>query len=166
MIFVTTGTQEPFDRLVKAIDDFTLKMPELEIVAQVSKSKYKLSNVKFYEFLTPTQFEVLFSKADLIVSHAGMGTIISALVKSKPILIFPRLAKYGEHRNDHQLATAKAFEEFENVYTAYNEEELMFKLQFILKGGIAFRSQNGIGNFASTELIASIQCFINQRPYS
>src|SRR5215203_1840996 len=109
MIFLTIGTQEPFDRLLKAIDEIA-PMLNTEIIAQVSKSTYVARNFKTFAFVSPIEFKTYFNQADLIVSHAGMGTIISALEGEKPILIMPRLARYREHRNDHQLATAAVFE--------------------------------------------------------
>ena len=60
----------------------------------------------------------------MIVAHAGMGTIISAMQHQKPIIIFPRIAALGEHRNEHQMATAKKMKELGYVHVAFNEKEL------------------------------------------
>lgn len=158
MIFVTIGTQEPFDRLVAAMDAVVPQLGGEQVVAQVSNSKYKAQHMGTHNFLTPTEFNAFFSQARLIVSHAGMGNIISALVQKKPILIVPRIAKYGEHRNDHQMATAKAFESLEYVNVVYNTDELGDKLQELLKSDLVPKHQ--LGSFASQELLASIQNFI------
>ena len=104
MIFVTIGTQTPFDRLIKIIDNIALEINE-PIIAQVYNSQYKAQNIQTIDFLSPKEFNDLFEKARLIISHAGMGTIITALLKCKPIIIYPRLASLGEHRNDHQIYT-------------------------------------------------------------
>ena len=53
-----------------------------------------------------------------------MGSIITAIDNNKPIVIMPRLHKYGEHRNDHQLATAHKFRYFKNVYCVENEADI------------------------------------------
>ncbi|RIJ42060.1 PssE/Cps14G family polysaccharide biosynthesis glycosyltransferase [Pontibacter oryzae] len=158
MIFVTTGTQEPFDRLIKAMDEIACSLQETEVVAQVAASEFQPKNMAAHKFLPPKEFNELFNKADLIVSHAGMGTIISALVKQKPIVVLPRLAKFSEHRNDHQLATARAFEKLEYVHAAYSLEELRVKLQQLTlkEPGELHR----IGQYASKELINSLQNFI------
>jgi UDP-N-acetylglucosamine transferase subunit ALG13 len=158
MIFVTTGTQEPFDRLIKAIDGIAHRRPDIRIVAQVAKSQYQVKNVGVHEFLTPVEFNAYFNDARLIVSHAGMGTIISALVQEKPILVFPRLARHGEHRNDHQLATARAFEKLQYVHAAYSEEELEAKLLTLISG--ESNCLHKIGKTASQELISSLQNYI------
>lgn len=158
MIFVTIGTQEPFDRLVKTMDALVPGLQGETVVAQVSKSDYKAQHMETHDFLSPNDFNKYFSQAKLIVSHAGMGTIISALVQQKPILVVPRLAKYGEHRNDHQLATAEAFEALGYVNVVYDENELEEKLKTILNQEKAPEHQ--IGKHASKELISSIQEFI------
>lgn len=123
MIFCTIGTQAPFDRFIKIVDELSPYIDE-EIIAQVFKSKYEPKNIHTVEFLAPDEFNELFCKARLIVAHAGMGTIISAMCKHKPIIIFPRIAALGEHRNEHQLATAQKMKELGYVYVANNAEEL------------------------------------------
>lgn len=123
MIFCTIGTQVPFDRFVKIVDEIASDLQE-EVVAQVAKSDYQAKHVRTVDFLAPDEFNELFSKARMIVAHAGMGTIISALKQKKPIIIFPRIAALGEHRNEHQLATAEKMNELGYVYVANNADEL------------------------------------------
>ena len=88
MIFVTIGTQLPFDRLIKIIDELAPQLNE-EVVAQVYQCGFTPQNIKTVDFLAPDEFNTLFDKARLIISHAGMGTILSALQKDKPIIVFP-----------------------------------------------------------------------------
>lgn len=156
MIFVTIGTQLPFDRLIRIIDKLAPQLDE-EIVAQVYKCGFSPRNIKTVDFLAPDEFNALFDKARLIISHAGMGTILSALQKDKPIIVFPRIAAMGEHRNEHQLATARKFKEMGSVNVAMNEEELTTML--------LNREQTTlqhIGNSASSSLIQSIEEFIDK----
>lgn len=154
MIFVTIGTQAPFDRFIKIIDEMAPLLNE-EIIAQVYKLGYKPKYIKTIDFLAPDEFNELFKKARLIVSHAGMGTIISALQLQKPIIIFPRIAALGEHRNEHQLATAQKFRELGSVYVAMNEEELK---NLLLRKDLKLLQE--IGERASENLIKSIEDFI------
>ncbi len=123
MIFCTTGTQVAFDRLIKIVDEIAADLDE-EVVAQANRGKYVPKNIRYVRFLPPKEFNELFSKARLIIAHAGMGTILSAMLQDKPIIIFPRLAALKEHRNDHQLATAMKMKELKYVYVANNEAEL------------------------------------------
>lgn len=123
MILVTVGTQASFDRFVRIVDGIAIKIDE-EIVVQAFKDNYEPKNVKVIDFLPPDEFNKLFNQARLIVSHAGMGTIISAMQKEKPIIIFPRVAALGEHRNEHQMATARQMAKMKYVYVAFDEEQL------------------------------------------
>ena len=154
MIFVTIGTQAPFDRFIKIVDEVAPQLGE-EIIAQVYQCGFEPQNIKTVNFLAPDEFNELFDKARLIVSHAGMGTILSALQKRKPIIIFPRIAALGEHRNEHQLATAEKFKELGSVYVAMNEEELK---QLI--GRPDLKCLQEIGDSANEGLIRSIEDFI------
>lgn len=156
MIFVTIGTQLPFDRLIRIIDNLAPQLNE-EIIAQVYKCGFTPKNIKTVEFIAPDEFNSLFDKARLIISHAGMGTILSALQKNKPIIVFPRIAALGEHRNEHQLATARKFKEMRTVNVAMDEEELT---ALLLNGELT--ALQHIGNSASPSLIQSIEDFIDK----
>lgn len=154
MIFVTIGTQAPFDRFIKIVDEVASLLDE-EVIAQVYQCGFEPKNIKTINFLAPDEFNKLFERARLIVSHAGMGTILSALQKRKPIIIFPRIAALGEHRNEHQLATAEKFKELGSVYVAMNEEELR---QLMVRKDL--RCLQEIGASADKALIQSIEDFI------
>jgi UDP-N-acetylglucosamine transferase subunit ALG13 len=156
MIFVTIGTQEPFDRLIETMDRISLKLG-IEVIAQVSsRSKLKVENMKTLDFIAPTDFDKLFNEAQLIVAHAGMGTIISALVNKKSLIVLAREKKLMEHRSDHQIATAKYLEELGYLNVARNIEELEIKiLDFINNKQIS--NTPCIGNHASISLINSIR---------
>jgi UDP-N-acetylglucosamine transferase subunit ALG13 len=123
VIFVTIGAQIPFNRLIETIDEIAPSLNE-PVVAQTMSGTYRARNLETMPFLPPDEFNRLFAEARLIVSHAGMGNIISALKLGKPIIIFPRLASLGEHRNDHQMATAMRMNELGYVYVAYDKTQL------------------------------------------
>lgn len=127
MIFITVGTQAPFDRLIKVIDEWVSISGE-ECFAQISTGKYKPKHFNSKEYLTEQEFNEVFQKASVIISHAGMGTIISSLKEEKILLTLPRLLKYKEHRNDHQIATTEAFSEKGFIYPIFNEKDLEFHL--------------------------------------
>jgi UDP-N-acetylglucosamine transferase subunit ALG13 len=157
-IFVVVGTQEPFDRMVKTIDLWARNNSTHSVFAQISRTEYKPESIGFTDFISPELFDQHFNEADLIVSHAGMGTIISALRHSKPIIVMPRLASMHEHRNDHQLATAKSFEKLGYVQAVYSKEEL-FKA---LDSAERIEPAAKIGTGASTGLINTIKNFIDK----
>ncbi|MDC0609985.1 hypothetical protein OAP63_04580 [Vibrio sp.] len=130
MIFLTVGTQLPFPRLTKIVDSLAKEL-DLNVKAQIGDCDYKPNFIPFQEFFPPDELNDYFNQSDIIISHAGMGTIINCLRLKKTIILFPRMAKYGEHRNDHQLDTVSSFEGVKGLYIATNEEELRYLLQNI-----------------------------------
>lgn len=124
MIFLTVGTQLPFDRLVTIVDEWA-SSSGVSVFAQVGPTKKVFNNIEWRDFIDPDEFDKYFESASLVVAHAGMGSILSALSYGKPIVVFPRVAAFGEHRNDHQLATARRFAENEDVDVAFEEVDLI-----------------------------------------
>ena len=109
MIFVTVGTQKfQLNRLLKILDD---ERQDEKIFAQIGFSTYKPKNFKYKNFLTQKEFSEYIKKASIVITHAGVGSILTAMEYGKPILVFPRLKKYGEHVDDHQLQIAETFME-------------------------------------------------------
>lgn len=160
MIFVTVGTQLPFDRLVRAMDDWARENPSVEIFGQTGPGSFKPASFSAREFISPVEFDDLISRAELIVAHAGMGSILTALQLCKPIIIFPRLASLGEHRNEHQLATAKRFLGRPGISVAFDIPELYQLLGNCrsIKGGTC------IDEHACPELISRIRQWIEDLP--
>ena len=123
MIFVTVGTQLAFPRLIEALDVLAPQLGE-EVFAQIGPDTGDYPNLKTQANVTPDEFEQRFTGARLVIGHAGVGTILSAKRFGKPLVLMPRRHALGEHRNDHQLATAKAVEKLPGVYIAWQAEEL------------------------------------------
>lgn len=130
MIFLTVGTQFPFDRLVKAIDEAVeCGLLDEEVFAQVGESEYQPKNFEAVSSLKKTQYDDCMQKASKVISHAGMGSIITALDLDRPLLVMPRMKKYKEVVNDHQVAIAKNFEELKHILVAYQVEDIPSKLE-------------------------------------
>lgn len=157
MIFVTVGAQMPFDRLVKAVDQWAAQNGREDIFAQIGLSEYLPLNIQWTKFLTPDEFKHKYETANVIVAHAGTGSIITALQLGKPILIMPRRASLRETRNDHQIATSEQFRRFDSVVVAWEEKELITVLDGIDK----LHGSQAIGSSASRELVGTIQEFIH-----
>lgn len=155
MIFVTVGTQLPFDRLICAIDEIAPYLDIERIIAQTNGGRYVAKNIECKRYFSAVEFNVLINQSRLILSHAGIGSIISAMTHEKPIIIMPRRASLGEHRNEHQLATARKMDELNFVNVVYNEQQLQ---DFILNKNI--QSLHVLGGHASNRLIQSIADFI------
>ncbi|WP_290703267.1 glycosyltransferase [Amphritea sp.] len=132
MIFVTVGTQLPFERLIQVVDDWASKNPKVEVFAQIGQTRYVTTNIITVVSMTPDEYEQKLSEADVIIGHVGMGTIISGVKYGKPLILMPRHADKGEHRNDHQLSTAKQFGKLSlvSVVDSYKELELAIEQTF------------------------------------
>lgn len=134
MIIVTVGMQLGFDRLIKAMDALapTLGMP---VIAQTGEGSYQTHNMEARAKIASAGFEALLGDARLIVSHAGIGTVLTAARCKKPILLVPRRADLGEHRNDHQLATVRKLAGRPGILVAQDETGL----QEQIAAALAFR---------------------------
>ena len=128
MIFLTVGTQFPFDRLIKAIDSIIGKgLINEEIFGQIGQTLYEPHNFKAVKYLDKKEFDGYLKEASGIIGHAGMGTIRIALDYDKPLLVMPRLRRYHEVVHDHQVEIARKFEELGYILVAYQEQELPLK---------------------------------------
>ena len=123
MILVTVGTQLPFPRLIGLLDEMAPRLSK-RVVAQIGFDTEPPRNIEYHRTLEPGLFDTLFRDARVIVAHAGMGTVLAAKKHGKPIIIFPRSAALGEHRNEHQLATARALAGHPGIYMAEDQASL------------------------------------------
>lgn len=115
MIFVILGTQDKkfprlLDAIQKKIDEGKISDKE-EIIVQAGSTKYESKNMKIIDYIAIKEFEEYIEKADIIICHAGVGTILTALKKNKKIIAAARLKEYGEHVNDHQLQILENFKD-------------------------------------------------------
>ncbi|MGB3553979.1 MAG: glycosyltransferase [Jannaschia sp.] len=124
MIFVTVGTQLAFPRLIAAMDHFAAGCDE-PIVAQVGPDVTETRYLDRRLHLDPAAFTTLFVQARVVVAHAGIGTILSARQVGRPLVLVPRRHALGEHRNDHQMATARQVAALPGVHIAWEEGDLV-----------------------------------------
>lgn len=143
-IFVTVGSTYPFDRLIKEIDNLG-ENKNYEIFAQIGESKFEPKNIKFKRFLEYEEVQKKIKWADLVISHAGIGTIIDCLSKNKKLILFPRLKRYKEAIDDHQTEIAKAFEKKYKIKYTLNEKDIIDKLN-LTKKYIRNKKQNHLIN--------------------
>lgn len=160
MIFVTVGTQLPFDRLITAVDQWAGAQPGREVWAQIGPSRLRPRHMEHAQFVAPEECAERMLTAHAIVAHAGMGTILTALEIGKPLLVMPRRVALGEHRNDHQLATARRLAELGRVKVALDEAELPLRLDEVNR----VAAQPSIGPYAPDDFLAGLRAFIVGRP--
>jgi len=155
VIFLTVGTQLPFDRLVATVDEWAGRTRR-EVFAQVGESSLSPANLEWAPTIDPTTFKEKMSEAEFVISHAGMGSILTALQYDKPILVMPRRAALREMRNDHQVATANWLAQQGRVSVAQDEAELSKMLDDL----DSIRPTGRIEPWASPELLTTIRDFL------
>lgn len=112
MIFIATGSQKfQFNRLLEKVDNLIQNKVITEpVIAQIGSSTYVPKHFEYHKYISPSQLDNLLSTCDLLLTHGGTGIIISALKKGKKVIGIPRLKKYGEHVDDHQIQLLQEFE--------------------------------------------------------
>lgn len=113
MILVLLGTQNnSFHRLLEEIQKNIEKGNIKEkVVVQKGYTKFESPNMTTYTQVPEKQLEELIEQADLVITHGGVGSIITAIEKNKKVISVPRLKKFKEHVNDHQMDIIKSFDD-------------------------------------------------------
>jgi UDP-N-acetylglucosamine transferase subunit ALG13 len=120
MIFVTVGTNEaPFDRLLEGVDALNL---DEELVVQHGPSPIRPRRADCHEFLAFDQIVEYVRAARVVISHAGVGSVLVALANDKHPVVVPRLRQFGEAVDDHQLSFARRLHR-EGVLTCAERRE-------------------------------------------
>lgn len=135
MILVTLGTQDkPFTRLLDAIqreiDNGNIKD---RVVVQAGCTKYDTKDMELFDLIPLEDFDKLMGECDLLITHGGVGSIITGLKKDKKVIAVPRLAKYGEHINDHQKQIIEKFSEAGNIIGVSDLDDLGKYLKMVKK---------------------------------
>lgn len=126
MILITLGTQDKsFVRLLKKVDELIdQKVIKEEVIVQAGYTKYESKNMKIFDYVEKKKLEEYIEKSSFIITHAGVGTIFDCLKKNKKIIAVPRLSKYQEHNNDHQLQIVEEFSKENLILPVYEMDEL------------------------------------------
>ena len=135
MIFVTLGSQKfQFNRMLVEIDRLIEKGKITdEVFAQIGASDYKPKNFKYKDFLTQDEFKDYMKNANLVITHAGTGAIVTALKNDKLVIAIPRLARFGEHVDNHQIQIIDEFKELNFIEPVYEIEQLSDALELVKK---------------------------------
>ena len=135
MVFVTLGSQKfQFNRLLKEIDSLIEKgIIKEKVFAQIGASDYKPEHFDYKDFITQDEFRDYMKDASYVITHAGTGAIITALKSDKNVIAVPRLAKYGEHVDDHQIQLIDEFKELNFIEPVYDIDKLEQAVKVIKK---------------------------------
>jgi UDP-N-acetylglucosamine transferase subunit ALG13 len=158
MIFVTVGSQMAFDRLIATVDTWAAQAGRSDVFAQIGPSTTPPRHIQWTQFLTPAAFRENVAKATVVIAHAGMGSIITALELGKPILVMPRRGALKETRNDHQVDTARQFLAQGRIGVAFDEQELIGRLNTLDQLDL---SRPRCSAAASPELLEALRRFVD-----
>lgn len=127
-VLVTIGSmvEKKFTRLFKTVDELCEEgiLNGKNVIAQVGFDNYDSKYYKCFDMIADEDFKRIIRESDLIIAHAGTGTVISSIKQGKKVIIFPRMAQYDEHYDDHQLELAELFTKQGYVLQARNKDEL------------------------------------------
>lgn len=156
MIFVTVGSQKfQFNRLLIEIDKLIEnKIITENVFAQIGVSDYKPKNYEYTDFTTQDEFSKRIDESDLIITHGGTGVIVNALKKNKKVIAIPRLSKYGEHVDDHQIQLINEFKEMNFIEAVYEIDDMKDALNNVKKNKYSQYISN------TQQIIQSIQEFL------
>ena len=159
MILVLLGTQNnSFHRLLeevqKNIDNGNIQE---EVVVQKGYTKFESKDMTLYNELPIEKFNELIQKADLVITHGGVGSIINSITKGKKVIAVPRLKKYNEHVNDHQIEIIDSFNEKGYIIGIHSVEELGKALEKAKN----FKPQKYVKNTGN--ILKLVEDFIDQK---
>jgi UDP-N-acetylglucosamine transferase subunit ALG13 len=159
MIFVTVGNHyQGFDRLIIKADEIA-SHTSYDILIQKGYSSYQPKIARYFDFVPIQEAMQYIQASELVISHAGIGTIILCKEYGIPLILFPRRKQYGEHGTDHQMEIARAVEERKDghIFIVYEEAQLEAKLVEVLT-----RKQkvHPAANVGRAYLIKAIRAFI------
>ena len=156
MIFVTVGTNEaPFDRLVTVFEGYAADRghPTEEVLLQHGASQLRPAGATCVEFLPFDELVEAIRRARVVVMHAGVGSIMTALANGKRPIVVPRLRRYVEAVDDHQLDLGRRLDESGLVTLVEDPEDVRAAL-----ATASATSEHDLG--ASRQLVADLQGFI------
>lgn len=153
MILVTVGMHfQGFDRLIKRMDELAKGMDE-DVIMQIGCTTYEPQNTDYFRFTSTTRMEELTRQADVVVSHAAAGAIITAFKCGAPLIVVPRLKRFAEHADDHQVQLAELLSREGRVRAVYDVRDLGEALA-------QTRRVSGRCGSATTELAAFLRDYV------
>lgn len=156
MVFITLGSQKfQFNRLLKAVDELIENGVLTDgVFAQTGYSDYQPRNYKFKQFLDREEFAKYEAEAEIVITHGGTGAIIGAVKKGKKVIAVPRLSKYGEHVDDHQLQIIEQFKNQNLICGLDDCNQLIDGLAYVKNHEFSTYNSN------TSTIIASIEEYI------
>ena len=157
MIFVTLGTQDKsfkrlLDAIQKEIDNGNIKE---KVVVQAGHTKYNSNDMEIFDLIDREKFSELMKECDLLITHGGVGSILTGLKNNKKVIAAPRLKEYKEHTNNHQLEIIEKFSDAGYILPLYEFDNL----QKLLKEAKKFKPKKYKSN--TENMIKLIENYID-----
>jgi UDP-N-acetylglucosamine transferase subunit ALG13 len=151
----------PFDRLVKAADDWAQANPTEPVFIQIGDGAYEPVHAPWVRIMPHPEYRRRLDECDLFVAHVGMGSILQGLEVRKQMLLLPRLASQREHTTDHQLHTAARFKDTPGLKIVDDVETLQADMSRLLKAPM--KASDGIPRFAESAFTDKVAAFLSGR---
>jgi UDP-N-acetylglucosamine transferase subunit ALG13 len=158
MIFASVGSVLPFDRLVRAVDDWAAENPAHEVFLQIGQGEYEPRHVPWVRLMTHEEYRRRLQDCSLFVAHVGIGSILQALEERKQMLALARHRSLGEHTTDHQLHTASRFNNVAGLRIVEDASALQSAMSLLV--GRPMTPADGIATHASKQLLDNIASFL------
>lgn len=126
MILITLGTQDKeFTRLLDLVEE-QIKKGNIKdkVIVQAGHTKYESKNMEIFDLIDREEFSKLISECDILITHGGVGSIITGLQNNKKVIVAPRLSKYDEHMNDHQIQITENFSKKGYILPLFENDNL------------------------------------------
>jgi UDP-N-acetylglucosamine transferase subunit ALG13 len=141
-LFVTVGNAlQPFDRMLRAVDEALEARPDaFEGCCQCGTSGVRPRRLDCVSMLARPAFEAEVMRADVVISHAGVGSVHTARRAGHVPVVFARREHLGEHVNDHQVELVEAFASQSQAVVAVDAASLLVHLDAFLRGDLRRRA--------------------------
>lgn len=159
LIFASVGSMLPFERLVRAVDEWARDNPSEAVFIQIGAARYEPRHAPFARMIPMAEYRQRLQDCDLFVAHVGMGSILQALEDRKQMLMLARHQDWGEHTTDHQIHSARRFGHLPGLEIVDTVEDLHRKMSALLQSPLA--TSSAISDCASPSLIAGVRGFLN-----
>lgn len=160
-VFACAGSRPyQFNRLFEELDRIVAAGEvDGEVFAQIGASTYEPKYFPFEHFMEPDEFKAAEGRADIVVSHGASGSIMGALNAGKKVIAVARLARYGEHINDHQIAINETLAHEGLVLNVTDMADLGPAIRALQSGEVELRSWR---NDNPTAIVDAIDEFIQE----
>lgn len=158
MIFASVGSMLPFDRFVRAVDEWARDNPDQPIFVQIGDGEYQPQHAPWARIIAHSEYRARLAECSLFVAHVGMGSILQGLELRKQMLLLPRHASLKEHTTEHQLHTADRFRDTKGLRIVDDTDALKASITELL--ATPLEPSEAISPVAPPEMVENVAYFL------